>query len=112
MATQVKQGERFAPPPPPQITFATEAPASLAHYQVYHSRVGLWFAGEIVDRDDFEGGQVEIARLLEAGAIGPVRGEGQVMSRADAWQRSGGPMIIQRPTTEAIVAAAVAALKG
>jgi hypothetical protein len=111
MPAQVKMGEPFAPPPPPVYETQIEAPATLPQYQIRHSRVGLWFEGEVVDAGEFEGGTPEIQRLLRLGAIGPVTQPGAAMSFDAALARTGGAAVITRPTTEQLVAQAVAALK-
>jgi hypothetical protein len=111
MPQQVKMGEPFAPPPPPTYDMAVEAPTTLPQYQIRHSVVGLWFEHEIVNATEFEGGAAEIDRLLSLGAIGPVVTPGEAISAGQALARTGGAAIITRPTTEQIIASAVAALK-
>jgi hypothetical protein len=112
MPQKVDMGQPVSLPPPPVYDTQIAAPSTLPQYQIRHSRVGLWFEGEVVDAEQIEGGAEEIRRLLALGAIGPVVTPGESVSLSAALARTGGAAVITRPTTEQLVAQAVAALKG
>lgn len=98
-------------PPTPLAELEIEAPSDLPQYQIKHSVVGCWYQDEVVNASEI-GDAAEIARLLQTGAIGPVdralQGAAPI-SRAAAEHRTGAPPMIVKPSTEQIVAAAVAA---